>query len=738
MCMAAFVFPLQVSAADAGTVQKEGWYIEKENGQALNPIKKVGSVLELTPSTSSISLRFYSNNTYQNARDKCFSSCNLVASVAKESAGRAYYAKITPTANGDATISVDTGEMRLLRVHVTGFSASVDLNERGKYSGVQGGNLDSNNEPFTSVTLPEKYSLSTVAYNEIFFENYIGVKIPSAAPEFEFTTQVWKLDQMDFDTWLKTYAMPYITICDQNSRPVASYSDGTLSVKKTEKLNENGRMYRITVAVKPGILHGGKQYSLKFDSEYAHVNEGQIYIDALGKDIVCYFATEDEHPIESVKLNKNSLSLKPGTEEKLTVSLTPADADVKDVLWKSSDSSVASVTQDGTVKALKAGTAVITAECGGVSDSCLTAVTDVSAENVTLDRETADLDINQELTLKASVLPENASIKDVIWSSSNGEVASVDQNGKVRGLKAGTANIIATAKDGGFTAVCKVTVKPVQVAAPAAKAASSGYSSISLSWSKVPDAEGYKIYRKTAGSSKYLPLAETDAGTVSYSDTKLTTGVTYQYNIKAYKTVNGVKYYSPDNIVSAKPALGKVSGAEAKAVTYSKVRLTWKTVTGAHGYEIYKATSKSGTYSLAKRVSDKENDSAEIAGLATGKTCYYKVRAYRNTDGDRVRGAFSEVKSATPRLKTPALKLTAGKGKVTAKWTAVSGRTAYNVYTKSSKSASWKKAAVTKNTGRVLKVKKGRTCYVRVNAYRTVNGKKVYSSYSKTLSAKAK
>jgi len=82
----------------------------------------------------------------------------------------------------------------------------------------------------------------------------------------------------------------------------------------------------------------------------------------------------------------------------------------------------------------------------------------VNVSGVALDNHNLSLSVGNEVTLKATVAPTDATNTNVKWTSSNPSVALVDQNGKVKAVAAGTADITATTEDGGYTAVCKVTV----------------------------------------------------------------------------------------------------------------------------------------------------------------------------------------------------------------------------------------------------------------------------------------
>ena len=165
-------------------------------------------------------------------------------------------------------------------------------------------------------------------------------------------------------------------------------------------------------------------------------------------------------PVTSVSISKSTLQLNKGQSETLTATVSPSDATDKTVTWSSSDATVASVTQEGTVTALKGGSIVVTAKAGEKSAKCSVTVT-VPVEDVSLDRTSVTLEEYQTTTLVATVSPADASDKTVTWSTSDGDVVTVDQNGKVMAMKEGVA--IVKAEAGGKTASCSVVVSKAVV-----------------------------------------------------------------------------------------------------------------------------------------------------------------------------------------------------------------------------------------------------------------------------------
>ena len=170
-------------------------------------------------------------------------------------------------------------------------------------------------------------------------------------------------------------------------------------------------------------------------------------------------------PVQSVGLNKTELALEVGKTGTLEAKVEPSDATNKNVTWSSSNPEVATV-DNGVVTAVSAGEAIITVttEDGAKTATCKVTVNapqTVPVTGVTLDKAELTLEEGSTGTLKATVAPQNATNNTVTWSSSNPEVATVD-NGVVTAVSAGEAIITVTTEDGAKTATCKVTVNAPQ------------------------------------------------------------------------------------------------------------------------------------------------------------------------------------------------------------------------------------------------------------------------------------
>lgn len=171
-------------------------------------------------------------------------------------------------------------------------------------------------------------------------------------------------------------------------------------------------------------------------------------------------------PVSQVKVLPSTLDLRAGDSAILKAEVTPADATDSNVTWTSSDSNIATVDADGTVTAMKSGSATImatTSDGTNLSATCKVNVMPPLATGVTLNQSELNLTVKETFTLTASVIPGDAE-QQVNWSTSDAKIVTVDANGKVSALASGTAVIRAIATDGsGVSGACTVTVADAKV-----------------------------------------------------------------------------------------------------------------------------------------------------------------------------------------------------------------------------------------------------------------------------------
>lgn len=167
-------------------------------------------------------------------------------------------------------------------------------------------------------------------------------------------------------------------------------------------------------------------------------------------------------PVTGITLNQTELSVEKGQSASIKTQIEPTNASKKAVYWTSSDASVAAVS-NGIITGISEGTAIITATTkdGGFTAECKVNVYANHVTGIKLSETSLSLGTNASKTLKATITPSDATDTSVTWKSSNNAVATVDDNGTVTGVASGTATITATTTDGGYEAVCGVTVYPM-------------------------------------------------------------------------------------------------------------------------------------------------------------------------------------------------------------------------------------------------------------------------------------
>ena len=173
--------------------------------------------------------------------------------------------------------------------------------------------------------------------------------------------------------------------------------------------------------------------------------------------------TVEPIPVESVEHDATDADLIFKETVQLLATILPENATDKSVTWFSSDPEIATVDENGLVTAISVGTATIYATATNwIAAACVVTVEPTPVESVKLDATEATLRVNETAQLQATLLPENATDKSLTWTSSDPEIATVDENGLVTALSVGTATITATTADG-ISADCVVTVEPIPV-----------------------------------------------------------------------------------------------------------------------------------------------------------------------------------------------------------------------------------------------------------------------------------
>ena len=273
------------------------------------------------------------------------------------------------------------------------------------------------------------------------------------------------------------------------------------------------------------------------------------------------------------------------------------------------------------------------------------------------------------------------------------------------GAKAGTTYYyrVKACNDAGLSPYSNVVSGKVKSVTPkpSAPVVKIGHSATSgkpmLTWNAVSGATSYKVYRATSQNGTYSLLGTVT--TTSYINTGAKDGVTYYYKVKAVNSA-GESAYS--NTVSGKTTVTTLTMGHSS--TSGKPQLTWKAVSGAASYKVYRATAKNGAYSV---INTTKALTYTNVGAALGTTYYYKVEALNAAGKSMGFSAIVEGKVA-PVL---AVGYSSVSGKPQLTWKAVPGATEYQVYRSIQQNSGYTKINTTTATSYVNTGAKANTTY---------------------------
>ena len=284
---------------------------------------------------------------------------------------------------------------------------------------------------------------------------------------------------------------------------------------------------------------------------------------------------------------------------------------------------------------------------------------------------------------------------------------------KVRALDAnGTA--------GAWSSVVSVTYKQT-LSAPTVTGGNDAQGRPTLKWKAVTGAAKYEVYRARSKDGDYIKYS-TVTGT-SYTNTSyIENGNTYYYKVRALKSDGTAGAWS--SIVSVTYRAASTGTLSAPAVTggndsQGRPTLTWKAVSGAAKYEVYRARSLNGDYIKYSTVTG--TSYTNISYIENGNTYYYKVRALKS---DGTAGAWSSIVSVTYKQTLPAPTVTGGndsQGRPTLKWNAVTGAAKYEVYRARSLNGDYIKYSTVTGTSytNISYIENGNTYYYKVRALKS-------------------
>ena len=290
---------------------------------------------------------------------------------------------------------------------------------------------------------------------------------------------------------------------------------------------------------------------------------------------------------------------------------------------------------------------------------------------------------------------------------------------------------------GAWSSIVSVTYKQT-LPAPTVTGGNDAQGRPNLKWKAVSGAAKYEVYRARSMNGDYIKYS-TVTGT-SYTNTSyIEDGNTYYYKVRALDANGTAGAWSSIVSVTYKQTLSAptvTGGNDAQG----RPTLKWNAVTGAAKYEVYRSTSRSGTYT--KYSTQTSTSYTNSSYLTSGTTYYYKVRAL---DASGTAGAWSSIVSVTYKQTLSAPSVTGGndaQGRPTLKWNAVSGAAKYEVYRARSKDGDYIKYSTVTGTSytNTSYIESGNTYYYKVRALDANGTAGAWSSvvsvtYKQTLSA---
>ncbi len=393
------------------------------------------------------------------------------------------------------------------------------------------------------------------------------------------------------------------------------------------------------------------------------------------------------------------------------------------ISYASSDTSVATVDEDGVVTGVGYGTATITVTAAGndnYNSASTTLTIEVTKETKESQELTASLASSSILVGGTTTITASAEGK-INYASSNISVATVDEDGVVTGVGAGTATITVTAEE-------------TETYEPASK-------TLSITVTKASQSVSASIASSSIVAGKTTTITASGIGTISYKSSNTSVAT-----VSSSGVVTGVGAGTATITVTAAGNDSYNSASKTISITVTKASQTLTAKAKSSSIVVGKTTTitVSGKGTITYSSGDKNIATVSSSGKVTAKAPG-KVKITVKAAGTSAYNSAS--KTVTITVNPKAAKLSSVKNssskKAAVKWKKVSGVTGYQIqyatnsgFTKNKKSTTVKGASKVSKT--LSKLKKGKTYYVRIRTYKTVSGTKYYSSWSSAKKVKIK
>lgn len=269
-----------------------------------------------------------------------------------------------------------------------------------------------------------------------------------------------------------------------------------------------------------------------------------------------------------------------------------------------------------------------------------------------------------------------------------------------------------------------------------------GSKKLKLTWEKVTGASGYKVYRLNDKTGTYEQAAKVASGdSTSYVDQVASDHKKYSYKISAYNSSNGKEGNGILSEAASGMTIGKPSISSVVSKNEKDLKISWKKVKNAEGYQVYRSSSKDGKYEKIKTVSSGSTVSYEDKSVKKSKTYYYKVRAMFVNNGKTNYTAYSGIVSGKTIAKTSITKAASvSSSRLKLEWKKVSGAWGYRIKRSTSASGSYSTIATLEGKNKASfedqSLKAGKKYYYKIEVINKVNGKLGYSGDSKAVYGK--
>ena len=359
------------------------------------------------------------------------------------------------------------------------------------------------------------------------------------------------------------------------------------------------------------------------------------------------------------------------------------------------------------------------------------------AKEMTLNYTSLTVGLTAERDIKATFSPEVIYSSKVTYKSSDTNVVTVSSSGKLKAVGIGKATVTVTASDGSkLSKTISVTVNPQKI--KTLKKTEVTADSISLSWSKITNATGYKLYKYNATKKTWDCISTTSKTT--YTDKTVLMGDTAKYKVRAYtKTKTATHYGEYSSVLTVEMAKPGTVTKLTAAAAENYVKLSWKAAENANGYRVYLYDTK--TEKFVKKLSLTSLET-KITGLTANKEYKFAVQAYYKTSSDKVAYSDKQVEITVATRPVSVSGLTYDKNslyfdKVTLNWKALGNISGYEIHitNTATKQEQTKKVPADQTSYTVSSLSSETKYTFKIRAYTQRESGTVYSYYSSAVSA---